>query len=746
MNRFNLNKVLLVILASGALGACGIEKNNDTSAIKQGIEDGTQNIPNTAYSNDFEDGISYPWETRGSAIVVNTTGGKDSERALMVTSSDGNNQGAGIELVNQLSMNTQYGFSTWVKLSNIVDLAENGVVTVNAKVVARYEFPSAQEQYVEVVEPTKVADSWTQLAADFTTGVNGIDEAPTSVTVYVETDQTSAKFLIDNFTFTKPQGAQTSGGVTTAPPGSVFFDNFEDNDTSNWVSNSDSAVVTAVDDARVGDLALSISGRSSADDSLSIQLKNQLYSMVDSTNTENDESMPLEYGFNTWLKLGAPVSVGEGDEPVTATVLAKYTWMDGDDVVSTATTVVAPEQEITEEWMRVKTNYTVGVSGFEDEPSSIEFMIKSNYAESQLVIDEFYLADKFSSARPTGYAPYISENVYQEDFSDGDASDWQTTGTASVSVVDEPGTSNKVLSITDRTHFRDRAGVEVGGALTQMGSVYGFNASIKLANMPADTASARLLAKYTYPDPNDANATVEEFVVISDFKELSSDWLTFSTNYKAGIDSYDSSPSSIVLYVESDNTEADLLVDDLMFGEPIYGAATTGGTPISTVASIWVDAECAAHVGDYWLTESDELASGGNYVVIPNNSATADYPEDYTNPGLYPTFTDKKVHVDFKVNLTSDNAGDYEVYVRRQTAGGGDDSIFVAVNDDFNSGRHFFNHNASPTWGWASIGTYTFARGENTISFAPREKGFKLDSIYVGTSMPEGKGETGCNF
>ena len=144
---------------------------------------------------------------------------------------------------------------------------------------------------------------------------------------------------------------------------------------------------------------------------------------------------------------------------------------------------------------------------------------------------------------------------------------------------------------------------------------------------------------------------------------------------------------------------------------------------------LWLEAECAA-VGTKWAVKSDGSASNGSYVVVTKGNAYSAPPSD---------ISDNRVRFTF----TTAAAGTYRLFARVLAASGLDDSFYVRVNggswyswDNGLSGASGF------AWREYGKGLLSLKSGTNTIDFAYREDGTKLDKLYLtpGATVPTGYG------
>lgn len=148
----------------------------------------------------------------------------------------------------------------------------------------------------------------------------------------------------------------------------------------------------------------------------------------------------------------------------------------------------------------------------------------------------------------------------------------------------------------------------------------------------------------------------------------------------------------------------------------------------------WLEAECAL-VGERWSIENSSVAANGSYVVVKDRSSLSAPPNNVSAN-----------HVRFTVNTTQ--AGNYNLFARINAASGDNDSFWVRVN-----GNNWvaWNRNISrgTGWTWNQMGDLqpSLRQGTNTIDFAFREAGTKLDRIHLNLDgvMPTGLGAEANN-
>lgn len=166
-------------------------------------------------------------------------------------------------------------------------------------------------------------------------------------------------------------------------------------------------------------------------------------------------------------------------------------------------------------------------------------------------------------------------------------------------------------------------------------------------------------------------------------------------------------------------------------------ALTIDGTTVDPVVPIagtyWLEAECAT-VGSRWTKVKSSLAANGEFVVVQNGTSYGSPP------------TDEASRVRFTLGNAS--AGSYSLFTRTDAPGPLSDSYWVRINDgswfSWNSG---FAIGDGFQWNEFPDNQILLKSGTNTIDFAFREDGTRLDKILVTTpgSDPTGMGGQASN-
>ena len=163
-------------------------------------------------------------------------------------------------------------------------------------------------------------------------------------------------------------------------------------------------------------------------------------------------------------------------------------------------------------------------------------------------------------------------------------------------------------------------------------------------------------------------------------------------------------------------------------------ATNCGDKPPTNLSTFWLEAECGT-LGGKWTVVEDAAASNGKYAVVRrvngNNTVPTDVPEN---------------RIRFKLNNAE--AGSYFLAARVNAPSTGDDSFWVRVN-----GGNWYEWNGTIktrvgfAWNAYPGPVVILTEGANTIDFAYRETGTRLDKVYVSktASLPTGTGQTATN-
>ncbi len=146
----------------------------------------------------------------------------------------------------------------------------------------------------------------------------------------------------------------------------------------------------------------------------------------------------------------------------------------------------------------------------------------------------------------------------------------------------------------------------------------------------------------------------------------------------------------------------------------------------------WLEAECAS-VGDYWKSVNASSASGSYLQATVQGAGPDNLPRE-----------DSRRQIAFTVETSQ--AGTYQIFARQRADNSRDNSFFFQVND---GDWQVWSTSVTRRFGWSSVvnGSYQLNEGVNTIRFANRESGARLDKIYVTqtSEQPTDFGEEASN-
>ena len=156
------------------------------------------------------------------------------------------------------------------------------------------------------------------------------------------------------------------------------------------------------------------------------------------------------------------------------------------------------------------------------------------------------------------------------------------------------------------------------------------------------------------------------------------------------------------------------------------GDACEGTVPSTTAFTM--EAECA-QVGGYWSVSTDANASNGKYIVYRGGNSNRTPPAD--DARNYARFT-----------VENAEAGTYHLSARVHGRDAGKDSYWVRVNDGQWVKWNKFSSYGVFHWNRVAGSPFTLLEGRNTIDFAYREAGTRLDKIHIDkeATMPTGMG------
>ena len=152
-------------------------------------------------------------------------------------------------------------------------------------------------------------------------------------------------------------------------------------------------------------------------------------------------------------------------------------------------------------------------------------------------------------------------------------------------------------------------------------------------------------------------------------------------------------------------------------------------SPPAAASQVWLEAECATSIGSFWQQVQESSTSGGSY--LQTNARSGD--ENRQDPNRQIVFT-------FSVQ----QAGSYQLLARQRADNEGDDSFYYQINDQ--AWQAWYTPRTG-SFVWQTVGAVSLTAGSNTVRFANREKGARLDKLYLTQtgSAPSGLGQAASN-
>ena len=166
------------------------------------------------------------------------------------------------------------------------------------------------------------------------------------------------------------------------------------------------------------------------------------------------------------------------------------------------------------------------------------------------------------------------------------------------------------------------------------------------------------------------------------------------------------------------------------------GAEATNCGPAPTADEFWLEAECA-EVGSSWSVDSRTDASNGTYTVVKSQKSMTVPPADVPANRV-------------RFQLEGAESGPYSLFARISAPDVGSDSYWVRLNGGEWT-RWYYGIPTGGSFSWVGYpgNPLLLNEGANTLDFAFREAGTRLDKIHLnktGTPPTElGAVATNCN-
>jgi endo-1,4-beta-xylanase len=306
---------------------------------------GVAAAPAVVLSSDFEDGTTQGWFGRGTAAVAASTAtAHGGTHSLLTTGRTATWNGPGHDMTGILLTGATYTISIQVQMAA-------GTAATPIHLTVQRTPNGASTVFERVASATVAAGAWTQLLGDYSFTADS-----TGIQLYVESDDASASFFIDDVTVTEtappPGGPPDEAGVTS---------DFESGTTQGWGPRIGSEVVSVTSaDAHTGRFSLLTTNRTAFFFGPALNLLGRM-------------SKGKTYTFSVWLKL----TPGEAPTQLRLSIERHTAGVTSFDQVVGNTPVTA------DAWVHLTNKYTLG--------QDVDFL--TVYAESASDLSSFYLDD-----------------------------------------------------------------------------------------------------------------------------------------------------------------------------------------------------------------------------------------------------------------------------------------------------------------------------------------------------------------
>lgn len=509
-------------------------------------------------SNGFEDGTTQSWMPRGSVTLTSSTDvARTGTRSLKTTGRTATWNGPALDLRSTLVANTTYQISGWVRLV-AGQPASNLKFTVEMRATG-----AASSSYVQINPAAPVTDAgWVQLQGNFsfTSATNDV------LTLYLESDDATSAFYLDDFTITGPD--------PEPPAGTVVAHGFENGTTQGWSPRGSVTLSSSTDVARTGTRSLKTTGRTATWNGPALDLRSLLVA-----NTT--------YTISGWVRLvaGQPTSNLKFTVESRATGAASSSFVQ----VNNATAVTDAG------WVQLQGTFSF---------TSATNDVLTIYLESSDPTSAYYLDDFSIVGPPTDPEPPDQSGI-TTDFETGTAEGWVARGPVTLVATNETAASgNFSLRTTGRTASWQGPAINVLGKLHK-GSQYAIGVRVRL--LPGETAvNMRVSLQAEY------NGVTSFHTVIGNTMVTDGAWAELATMYTFGLDA-----TSLQLYVETASGSASFYIDDFIidFVEP---PEIQDLPPLKDVLAPYFDVGAAVEPAELTGPHSELLLLHFNTVVAGN--------------------------------------------------------------------------------------------------------------------------------
>ncbi|MNM16229.1 Endo-1,4-beta-xylanase A precursor [compost metagenome] len=341
----------LWLVAMMLLGIIGIQVvvPGHVSAANGDIQQVNENALSSTViaSYDFEDGTVQGWRPNGSgkteAVASSVYSTHSGGYSLLASGRTASWNGPSVDVSGTLQKDGVYQIAAYVKA---VSAADAGNIKLTVKRTA-----GGADHYEQVSAAVPADDSaWVKLEGSYT-----YTEDSTSLMLYIESDNATASYVIDDISIT--------GETDTGLP---IHSTFEDGTAQGWASRLSSETVTATSEAsQSGSYSLKVTGRTAAYSGAALNVSGKL-------------SSGTMYRISAWAKL----LPGETPADIRLSLQA------GSGSSASYTAVIGNTRITDGEWVRLSANYLLNSSA-----DDLSLYFETSEGAASFYVDEFELSE-----------------------------------------------------------------------------------------------------------------------------------------------------------------------------------------------------------------------------------------------------------------------------------------------------------------------------------------------------------------
>lgn len=393
----------------------------------------------TSLAFDFEDGSTQGWYGRGDTVTVTQNVYHSGNYSLRSVGRTQGWNGPGHDLQNELLPNNTYKLEAYVRLA-----AGEAATTINMTVQRTSGGTTSYDSLV--FEAAVTNGEWTKLTSEYS-----FAETATALSLYFESESTTASFMLDDITIEQ---------VITAPPiDETITNDFEDGDEQGWTGRWNT--VDSVDDyAHGGTYSLKSTGRNASWEGPHLFITDQV-------------QQGTAYQVSGWARLPE----GEADTIVNLSYRSVLNGAESYGAINHGTVVSG------DGWTELSGQFTL-------ENAFDELSIYFESPDNDLV---FYIDDV-----GLGKAPIDKPDQLTNDFEDGTAQGWYgRSGNETLAAnAAASRTGSYGLSVGGRTSSWHGPQLDVKSVMED-GQTYTISAWLKLPKGTADTKVSMTIQRTT---------------------------------------------------------------------------------------------------------------------------------------------------------------------------------------------------------------------------------------------------------